>query len=236
MAKRTAKKATRTKSKVAPATSKTPPAARLRPVALALIEFNSIASGMFAGDAMAKKAALDQLVAGSVQPGKYLVLISGGVAEVEESFKAGRAAGATDVLDVIFLPQVHAAVVDAILHNALRGRSRETKGDAPSLGIIETNTVAAAIHAADAGVKGAHVELLELRMADGLHGKGLVLYTGEVHDVEAALEIGTGVLERSMVVKQIIIPQLHDEMGNNIMARTRFGENLNAGLGSNETG
>ena len=96
--------------------------------------------------------------------------------------------------------------------------------------------MAAAIHAADAGVKGAAVELLELRMADGLHGKGLVLYTGEVHDVEAALEIGTGVLERSMVVNQIVIPQLHDEMGSNIMARTRFGENVNAGMGSNETG
>ena len=39
---------------------------------------------------------------------------------------------------------------------------------------METTTVAAAIHAADAGVKGAEVRLIEIRMADGLGGKGVV--------------------------------------------------------------
>jgi microcompartment protein CcmL/EutN len=194
------------------------------PVALALIEFSSIATGMQAGDAMVKKAPIDRIVAGTVHPGKYLVLIGGSVADVEESLKAGREAGAAQVIDFVFLPQVHPAVVDAIAANAIGGSTAERAMRGPSLGIVETTTVAAAIHAADAGVKGAEVSLLEVRLADGLHGKGLVLYTGEVHNVEAAVEIGTRAIEPSLLVNQIIIPQLHDEMGANIVARTRFRE------------
>jgi len=191
---------------------------------------------MLAGDAMAKKAPIDRLLAGTVQPGKYLVLISGSVADVEESFKAGRAAGGNNVIDVVFLPQVHPSVVDTIEHDVLRGRTREQAPHGPALGIIETNTVAAAIHAADAGVKGADVSLLELRMADGLHGKGLVLYTGALQDVEAAVEIGASVLDRSLLVNQVVIAQLHSEMRSNILTRTRFGENVDAGMNNNATG
>lgn len=224
------------KTKRAPRKSTPAPLERPAPVALALIEFDSIASGMLAGDAMAKKAPIDRLLAGTVQPGKYLVLISGSVADVEESFKAGRAAGGNNVIDVVFLPQVHPSVVDTIEHDVLRGRAHEQAPHGPALGIIETNTVAAAIHAADAGVKGADVSLLELRMADGLHGKGLVLYTGALQDVEAAVEIGASVLDRSLLVNQVVIAQLHSEMRSNILTRTRFGENVDAGMNNNATG
>ncbi len=205
------------------AKSRTTQPESIPPVALALVEFGSIATGMYAGDAMAKKAPIDRLVAGTVQPGKYLVLISGTVGDVEESLKAGRAAGASNVIDYILLPQVHPSVVDAIAVQV----DRMPRG--PSLGVIETSTVAAAIHAADAGVKGAEVSLLEVRLADGLHGKGLVLYTGEVRDVEAAVDIGTRAIEASLLVNQIVIPQLHTEMGANILARTRFGANVDEG-------
>jgi microcompartment protein CcmL/EutN len=93
-----------------------------------------------------------------------------------------------------------------------------------ALGVVETSTVAAAIHAADAGIKGADVRLLELRLADGLGGKGIVLYSGLVADVEAAVEIGVGVLRRpELLVRQVVIPQLHPEMWEAITEATRFG-------------
>ncbi|HLF25187.1 MAG TPA: BMC domain-containing protein [Anaerolineae bacterium] len=196
------------------------------PVALALVEFSSIAAGMHAGDAMAKKAPIARLIAGTVHPGKYLVLISGAVADVEESLKAGRNTGGSNVIDFVFLPQVHPAVVEAIAASAAPGQAGERAVRGPALGVIETGGVAAAIHAADAGVKGAEVSLLELRLADGLHGKGLVLYTGEVQDVAAAVEIGARAIEASLLLNQIVIPQLHAEMGANIISQTRFGENV----------
>ena len=186
--------------------------------ALALIEFNSIAAGIQAGDAMVKKAPIASIKTGSVQPGKYLVLITGGVAEVDESLRAGIEWGGDSVIDTVFLPQVHPAVVEAI------GGGR-AKGSGAALGVIETTDVAATIQAADAGVKGAEVTLREIRLADGLGGKAFCLFQGEVQDVEAAVEIGVGALPNPKVlVGQVVIPQLHAEMGENLLASTYFGE------------
>jgi microcompartment protein CcmL/EutN len=184
--------------------------------ALALIDFSSIAVGIEAADAMVKRAEIAVIRAGTVQPGRYLVLIGGTVAEVQESLDAGREVGGDTILDVVFLPNVHPEVVSAI------GGGR-VPGATDALGVVETTTVASAIHAADAGVKGADVRLVEVRLADGLGGKGIVLYAGLVADVEAAVEIGVDVLERpDLLVRQVVIPQLHAEMWENVSDATRF--------------
>ena len=187
--------------------------------ALALLEFSSIAAGVLAADAMVKHATLDVIHAGTVQPGRFLVLVGGSVAEVEEAFKAGREAAPDALKDHIFLPGVHPDVVRALAG----GRSLE---QADALGIIETYTVSAAIHAADKGVKNAEVKLLEIRLADGLDGKGLVFFTGIVSDVEAALEIAGNALKPEQVVRQVMIPQLHGDIAKLLRLNTRFGAQI----------
>lgn len=187
--------------------------------ALALLEFSSIAAGVLAADAMVKKAPLDIIRAGTVQPGRFLVLVGGPVAEVEEALKAGLEA-APDVLnDHIFLPGVHPEVV-----RALAGE-RSIKTD-DALGIVETITVPAAIHAADKGVKGASVNLMEIRLADGLGGKGIVFFTGAVADVEAALDITDSALEAKQKVRRVVISQLHADLAEVLHAGSRFGAQL----------
>ena len=184
--------------------------------ALALMDFSSIAVGIEAADAMIKRAEIDDIRAGTVQPGRYLVLIAGTVAEVQESVSAGREVGGDAVLDYVFLPHVHPDVVQAI------GGGR-VPDVTDALGIVETATVAAAIQAADSGVKGADVRLVEVRLADGLGGKGIVLYAGLVADVEAAVEIGVDVLDPpSRLVRKVVIPQLHPDMWGNVSDATRF--------------
>jgi microcompartment protein CcmL/EutN len=184
--------------------------------ALALLEFSSIAVGIQAADAMVKRAPIKVIKAGTVQPGKYLVLVGGEVADVEESLAVGREVAGPTAVDFVYLPQVHPEVVEAVAG----GRVPEATD---ALGIVETSTVAAAIHAADAGIKGAEVRLVEVRLADGLGGKGIVLFSGLVADVEAAIEIGVGVLERpELLVRQVVIPQLHPEMWGNVSDATRF--------------
>lgn len=184
--------------------------------ALALIDFGSIAVGIEAADAMVKRAQIEVIRAGTVHPGRYLVLIGGSVADVQESLAAGRSVGGESVLDHVFLPSVHPEVVLAI------GGGRVPQAN-DALGVVETATVAAAIHAADAGIKGADVRLVEIRMADGLGGKGIVLYSGVVSDVEAAVGIGTSVLRPGLLVREVVIPQLHKEMWDNLSDATRFG-------------
>jgi microcompartment protein CcmL/EutN len=193
-----------------------PPAAE---PALGLLEFDSIAAGIAAGDAMAKRAPIEVLHAGTVHPGRYLVLVGGAVADVEEALDAGRAVGVGALLDSVFLPHVHPAVSAAIA-----GVRRQGTGEA--LGVIETPTVASIIDAADAGVKGARVRLLELRLADGLGGKGYLLFDGPVAEVEAAVELGTARIAAKAGTAYRVIAQLHAEMRENLAADPRFGERV----------
>jgi microcompartment protein CcmL/EutN len=186
--------------------------------ALALLEFNSIAAGIEAGDAMIKRAPVDQIRSGTIQPGRFLVLVTGDVAPVEEAIAAGREVGAGSLCDEIYLPHVHPGVVEA-----LDGDRHEGPGGA--LGIVETHTVAAAILAADAGLKGAEVTLWQLRLGDGLGGKGVVLFSGLVSDVEAAVSIAAA-RAQAQLLRQVVIAQLHEEMRANVTTSGRFGDHF----------
>ena len=184
--------------------------------AIGLLELSSIAVGIAAGDAMVKRSPVEVIFAGTVHPGKYLVLVGGEVAHVEEALPAGREVGAAVLLDEILLPDVHSRVVEA-----LTGRRRGSGGEA--LGIVETATVAAILGAADRGVKGAAVELLEVRVADDLGGKAYCLFDGPVAEVEAAVELAVGGLARpEILVSQVVIPRLHEEMSENLDAAAEF--------------
>jgi microcompartment protein CcmL/EutN len=189
--------------------------------ALALLEFNSIATGIQVGDAMVKRAPVDQIRSGTVQPGHYLVLVTGDVASVAEAVDAGQTVGLPALRDTLFLPNVHPGVVAALL-----GEPQEQPDTADALGVLETHTVAAAIRAADAGLKGADVTLRQLRLADGLGGKGLALFTGPVADVEAAVDIGSAVAQAHLL-RQVVIAQLHGEMWPNVRGSGRFGGHFN---------
>ena len=196
----------------------------MRP-AILLLEFDSIALGVKAADAMVKRAAVATLHAGTVQPGKYLVLVGGEVADVEEARIAGREVGASALRDEIYLPDVDPRVV-----RALAGPRDTAPADA--LGIVETRTVSATIAAADAGVKGARVTLNAVRLADGLGGKGYCVFAGEVHDVEEAVELGStrpGVADE--LVARVVIPRLHEEMRANLDDHTEFHGRLRGGGG-----
>jgi len=184
--------------------------------ALALIDFGSIAAGIEAADAMVKRAQIDVIRAGTVQPGRYLVLIGGSVADVEESLAAGLERGGDQVVDHVYLPGVHPDVVEAIGGGRVPERT-------DALGVVETVSAASVIRAADAGIKGAAVRLVEIRLADGLGGKGVVLFSGLVADVEAAVAAGTGVLEPAdQLVRKVVIPQLHGAMWENVSDASRF--------------
>lgn len=184
--------------------------------AIGLLELDSIALGIRTGDAMVKRAPVELTLAGSVHPGKYIVLVGGDVASVEEAMAAGREVGAAALVDEIFLPDAHPQVVEA-----LAAPRRGAGGEA--LGVVETRTVAAIVGAADRGVKAAAVELREVRLADGLGGKAYCVFQGLVADVEAAVETAVASLARpELLVAQVVIPQFHGEMLENLDSAPEF--------------
>jgi microcompartment protein CcmL/EutN len=184
--------------------------------AIALIEFSSISTGILAGDAMIKKAPISLYKSGTVSRGKYLVLIAGTVASVGMSFKEGIEIGKDIIVDKVLLPDVHPNVIETILGD----RNQITD---ESFGIIETASVAAMIEAADAGIKGAAVKIIEIRLADALGGKAFVMFNGKVENIEAALEIGMNAISNKALWRnKSIIPSIHDELAKGINETTRF--------------
>jgi bacterial microcompartment shell protein len=195
--------------------------------AVAVVELASIAVGIEAGDAMVKRAPVDVVCAGTIHPGKYVVLVAGAVADVEEAFRAGTAVGESCLVDTVLLPNVHPAVVQAL-------RGKRLAGGGEALGVVETATIAAIVEAADAGLKGAAVELLELRLGDGIGGKGYLLFDGAVSDVEAAVDIAlariadglAGTVPGGRAPVGRVIAQLHREMRAELEADARFGRRV----------
>lgn len=196
--------------------------------AIALIELNNIADGIKAADAMAKKAPIALIKTGTVSKGKFLILIGGAVAAVDESFREGLRVAGSAQIDSLILPDVHPRVVEALLN-------KKVKVEAESLGVMETVSIATNIQAADAAIKGAQVEIVEMRLGDGYGGKGYTLFNGKVEDVEAALDIATQIIaSKNVDANTSIISQLDEGMIRQLNGNLRFGESQQTGFAEGE--
>jgi microcompartment protein CcmL/EutN len=157
---------------------------------LGMLELSSIAGGVRAADEMMKAAGVELLEAIPISSGKFLVIVAGGVAEVEASLDAGRRAAGSAVVDELRLATVHPDVGPAI------ARPRGEQSMRTSLGVVETTTVAAAIVGADAAAKAADVLLLEIAPGRGIGGKGFFTLTGDVASVQAGADAARAVIDR----------------------------------------
>ncbi len=184
--------------------------------AISMIELSSIAAGTFAADAMVKEASVQILRVGTIQPGRFLILIGGGTAEVELAYNAGIRTGTPQILDDVFLPDAHADVVNAI------GGERLAKASDAML-TLETSNVTAIVRASDAVAKGADVSLMELRLGDGLGGKGLARFVGRRSDAEAASQIARESLAgRDVQLCESIVSRIDDALADRLADTSRF--------------
>lgn len=154
--------------------------------ALLLLELGSIARGYVALDAMAKRAVVGLLHAEPITPGKFWIALHGGEAELDEALLPGLEVAAGQRVDHALLPYAHPDVLAAVAAGGgVRGAA---PGDA--IGVIELSSLSAAVRAADAALKGAGVRLVDLHLGRGIGGKGTVVLTGPLEDVEAAVAMG----------------------------------------------
>lgn len=173
---------------------------------IGLIELTSIAAGFVVTDAMLKAADVELVLARTICSGKYMVLVRGDVAAVGAAVEAGSAAGDFAVIDTFVIPNVHESVFPAIA-----GHSKVEKLEA--LGIIESFSVASLIEGADAAVKTASVELIEIRLAMALGGKAFATMTGSVASVRSAVDAGAQRIGRKgLLVNKAVIPSPRHEL------------------------
>ncbi|MDG1483083.1 MAG: BMC domain-containing protein [Myxococcota bacterium] len=158
--------------------------------ALSLIAFASLARGLRALDALVKKAPVEVLEANLVEPGKFLVLIAGGVGEVEEAHAEALLIGDDEVVGAMLLADAHPALLAG-----LRGHvARLSADELDCLGVIEGKAIPVTLHAADRAIKDANVTLAGLRLTGGLGGRAYFIVYGAQHDVEASIEAAENIL------------------------------------------
>jgi len=172
--------------------------------AIGFVECSSIAKGVEATDAMLKMAAVDLLMTTIIPRGKYLIMVGGSVADVESALRAGLEVAGSMVLEHFIIQNVHPQLPPAI-----RGRVKVDRVEA--VGLVESKDVAPAIYAGDAAVKAAAVDLIEARNQPG--GKGLVVVTGEVGAVRAAVAAAVASFKnKEQLISSVIIPYAHPDL------------------------
>jgi microcompartment protein CcmL/EutN len=155
--------------------------------ALGVLEIGSIARGIVVADAALKRAPAVLLASRAVSGGKHLVMLEGGVAEVEEAMAAGVLAAGDALLDRVTL----AAADDQVwpmLGAPVAPPDWTADATAEAVAILETRTVCAAIAAADAACKAAEVVVRDVRFAVDLAGKAYFTLTGALDAIEAAAD------------------------------------------------
>lgn len=174
--------------------------------AIGLIELTSIAKGYEVADALLKTANVQIVFNRTICPGKFMVMVAGDVDAVNSSMEAGKAMAGPTLVDELIIPNVHPAVFPAI-----SGTNLVENPDA--LGIIETFSVASIIEAADAAVKAAQVQLIQVHLAMAIGGKGYVTLTGDVAAVTAAVEAGAEFIKsKGVLVSKVVIPNPRKEI------------------------
>ena len=170
-----------------------------------MVEFATIATGIRASDAMVKAAPVDLIESRPITPGRYMSLVTGDVASVEASVRAGvETAGATAVVESFVLANLHNQILPVLC-----GEVPIPENDA--VGIIETSCAAAIVEAADAACKACRVSLITLHLALHIGGKGYTVFVGEVADVETAVDAGARVAGE-FLVDRAAIPNPYDEI------------------------
>jgi microcompartment protein CcmL/EutN len=174
--------------------------------AIGLIEMCSIAGGFEVTDAMLKMSGVELVEAHPVCPGKFIILITGALSDVESSMDKGIDSAGEFLVDTLTIPNVHEEVIRAV-------RGITEVREIESLGSVETMSVAACIIAADAARKQADVNLIEIRIAMGIGGKSYFTLTGEVGAVKTAVNAACkAVSGDGIVVHKTVIPYAHPDM------------------------
>ena len=174
--------------------------------AVGILELKSIAKGIEACDAALKSAGIRLVSSHPSCPGKYEIVLTGAIADVTAAVEHVRGRFESYLVDSSIMGRIDPAVITALF-----GTQASAKKGA--LGTVETYSAASTIKAADIAVKTAKVEIFDLRVSRGMGGKGIVLITGDVGDVTAAVAAGANYAkEQGMLHSESVIAAPHPEL------------------------
>lgn len=176
-----------------------------------LVEVKNVSKGIKITDEMLKSAGITLIQSGSVCPGKYITIIGGSLSAIKAAVDRAELLAEDSLIDKFVIGNLGEKVFEAMCGTA-------DIQDKKALGIIETFTAASAILAADAAVKAAVVSLIEVRVARGMGGKCFVTMTGDVANVQAAIEAGAKIAaEDGVLINTEMIANPHPELWDSVL-------------------
>ena len=170
---------------------------------IGVLELSSMADGLNTLDAVVKESPVTVLKAEPINPGKYLIMITGDVASVEAAMDIGLEIAGKSIVDHILLKNLDKQVIPAI-------KICRAPEEWDAIGLLETNSVAAAVEAADMAVKEADVHIVGIVTGNETGGKALVKLSGSIGDINSAVSSAAAMLRnKDQLYKDIIIPGPH---------------------------
>lgn len=180
---------------------------------IGLIELTSVGIGYQVQDAMLKAADVQLVLGRTICSGKYINLVTGSVAAVEASVRAGLDAAPDGVIDHIVIPRVHLSVFPALSQAVQLNAGGNGEPPPGAVGIIETYSAASILEAADAAAKAAGITLFRIHIAMALGGKGFALMSGSVSNCRTGVEAGAAkAREKGLLVSAVVIPGPSQEL------------------------
>ena len=177
---------------------------------IGVIELKSIPKGVEAADAALKSAGVEMVTAHPSCPGKYEIILTGSISNVTAAVAHVTSHFANYIIDSSVMGRIDEQVIKA-LFGTQTGRRQG------SLGVVETFSAPTSIKAADIAVKTANVEIYDLRVSRGMGGKGVVMLTGDVGDVTAAVEAAANLAkDAGMLSSYSVIASPHEELWKQI--------------------
>ncbi|MBE6624850.1 MAG: BMC domain-containing protein [Ruminococcaceae bacterium] len=174
--------------------------------AIGVIELKSIPKGVEAADSALKSAGIEMVSSHPSCPGKYEIVLTGAISDVTVAVEHVKSRFDGYVIDASVMGRIDEQVIRALFGTQVGSRSG-------SLGLIETFSAPSAIKAADIAVKTSKVEIYDLRVSRGMGGKGVVMITGDVGDVTAAVEAGANYAKSVSTLSSFtVIPAPHEEL------------------------
>jgi microcompartment protein CcmL/EutN len=154
---------------------------------IGVIELSAIHMGFEVQDAVLKHADVQKLVARTICSGKYLVLVRGGVGDVQDAIRVAKEKGAHAIINAISVDNVDPGVIEAIA-----GATAIEQAPPEAVLVVETFSVSSAIRAADIAVKQSDGRLLRIHVAMAIGGKAFFVMTGSIDGLRSSR---TAVLE-----------------------------------------
>lgn len=170
---------------------------------LGLLELRSIAIGILAADEMLKTADVELVMSSPICPGKYVIVISGNVDSIKTAMETGIRVADIFLVDNNIINNIHEKIIPAI-------NATSNIDEIKSIGVVETISATCCVKAGDIAAKAANVDLVEIRIARGLGGKGFVIITGELSSVKSAIKAcKDGLIDTGQIISTSVVSNPH---------------------------